>query len=122
MDLARASPSFFLSPPTRVAPYGKKVFPLAYLNFKYIRRRGMLELHLTAITCNSYILSHRSHLSLTEKKQPTHIYSVDSLSFLRTVYGQLIYSPRMTFLIHHKCYTRAVHSRDFHYMPDRETL
>ncbi len=38
----------------RVAPYGKKPLPLPYRNFNYLRSRGMLEMHFTAITCNFY--------------------------------------------------------------------
>ena len=36
----------------RDAPFGKKHPPYPQRNFNYLRGRAMLELHLTAITCN----------------------------------------------------------------------
>jgi hypothetical protein len=38
---------------SRVAPFGKKHPPIPHRNFPYFRSRAMLELHLTAIRCNS---------------------------------------------------------------------
>jgi len=49
----RQSPMVILYLANRDAPFGKKDPPLPHRNFTYLRYCAMLELHLTAIRCNS---------------------------------------------------------------------